>query len=64
MITYSIINHMYKINSYHSYHSYLSRVLTRHQAAIAEGKPGYHLGVAFSFSPGVGAEGILIKRVK
>lgn len=42
----------------------LSRVFARHRAAIAEGKEGYKTGVAFSFSPGVGAEGILLQQIK
>ncbi|KAG5188696.1 polyketide synthase III [Tribonema minus] len=29
----------------------LSRVFARHQAALAAGKPGYAMGLAFSFSP-------------
>ncbi len=41
----------------------LTRVLKRHQAARAEGRKGYNLGVAFSFSPGVGAEGIMLGQV-
>lgn len=41
----------------------LSRVFERHQKARAEGKIGYKLGLAFSFSPGVGAEGIMLKQI-
>jgi len=41
----------------------LSRVFKRHNALLAEGKPGYRQGLAFSFSPGVGAEGILLKQL-
>jgi alpha-pyrone synthase len=41
----------------------LSRVFERHQAALKEGKEGYKLGLAFSFSPGVGAEGIMLRRI-
>lgn len=42
---------------------FLDRVFKRHNAALAEGKPGYKTGMAFSFSPGVGAEGILLKQI-
>eukprot|EP00752_Nemacystus_decipiens_P009252 g8265.t1 len=41
----------------------LSRVFKRHNAALAQGKPGYQTGMAFSFSPGVGAEGILLRQI-
>mmetsp|Transcript_14842 Transcript_14842/g.19578 ORF Transcript_14842/g.19578 Transcript_14842/m.19578 type:complete len:413 (+) Transcript_14842:102-1340(+) len=40
----------------------LSRVFKRHNALLAQGKEGYRQGLAFSFSPGVGAEGILLKQ--
>jgi alpha-pyrone synthase len=40
----------------------LSRVFKRHQAMIRRGETGYKQGLAFSFSPGVGAEGILLKQ--
>jgi alpha-pyrone synthase len=42
----------------------LARVFKRHNKAIAEGKKGYNLGLAFSFSPGVGAEGIMLKQIR
>ena len=41
----------------------LKRVFKRQREAIAAGKPGYKLGLAFSFSPGVGVEGIMLKAV-
>jgi alpha-pyrone synthase len=41
----------------------LERVFKRHNAALAQGKKGYRQGLAFSFSPGVGAEGILLKQL-
>lgn len=41
----------------------LHRVFKRHNAALAQGKPGYKTGMAFSFSPGVGAEGILLRQI-
>ncbi len=41
----------------------LERIFKRHQAAIARGEKGYHMGLAFAFSPGMGAEGILLKQV-
>jgi len=41
----------------------LSRVFARHREALEKGKPGYNLGLAFSFSPGVGAEGIMLRRI-
>ncbi len=41
----------------------LERVLARHRTARAAGEPGVHLGLAFSFSPGVGVEGIMLRRV-
>jgi alpha-pyrone synthase len=41
----------------------LERIFKRHRAALAEGKKGYGMGLAFSFSPGVGAEGIMLKTV-
>lgn len=48
--------------SHHSLFA-LIRVFKRHNKALAQGKPGYQLGMAFSFSPGVGAEGILLKQI-
>jgi alpha-pyrone synthase len=41
----------------------LDRVFQRHRAAIAKGEKGYKMGLAFSFSPGVGAEGIMLKQL-
>mmetsp|Transcript_24690 Transcript_24690/g.32223 ORF Transcript_24690/g.32223 Transcript_24690/m.32223 type:complete len:411 (-) Transcript_24690:365-1597(-) len=40
----------------------LSRIFKRHNAMVARGEKGYRQGLAFSFSPGVGAEGILLKQ--
>jgi alpha-pyrone synthase len=42
----------------------LERIFKRHKESIARGENGVKLGLAFSFSPGVGAEGIMLKRVK
>lgn len=42
----------------------LERIFKRHKEAVARGEDGVKLGLAFSFSPGVGAEGIMLKRVK
>lgn len=42
----------------------LERIINRHNAALAEGKKGYDVGLAFSFSPGVGAEGIMLKHIQ
>ena len=41
----------------------LDRIFKRHRAAVARGEKGYGMGLAFSFSPGVGAEGIMLKQV-
>jgi len=41
----------------------LSRVFKRHRAQIEQGDKGYNLGLAFSFSPGVGAEGIMLQQI-
>jgi alpha-pyrone synthase len=41
----------------------LDRIFKRHRAALAKGEKGYSMGLAFSFSPGVGAEGIMLKTV-
>ena len=41
----------------------LERILNRHKEQLKNGEKGYQLGLAFSFSPGVGAEGIMLKRV-
>ena len=42
----------------------LERIFKRHKEALARGEEGYKMGLAFSFSPGVGAEGIMLKQVK
>lgn len=42
----------------------LERILRRHNERIQRGEKGYDLGLAFSFSPGVGVEGIMLKKVK
>jgi alpha-pyrone synthase len=39
----------------------LELILKDHKAALAKGEAGFKQGIGFSFSPGVGAEGILIK---
>lgn len=39
----------------------LELILNDHKAALAKGEEGFKQGLAFSFSPGVGAEGILLK---
>lgn len=39
----------------------LQLVMKEHNENIAAGKEGFSQGLAFSFSPGVGAEGILLK---
>lgn len=41
----------------------LERVFKRHKAMLAQGKEGYKMGLAFSFSPGVGAEGIMLRAI-
>jgi alpha-pyrone synthase len=41
----------------------LQRIFKRHEAELAKGEDGYKLGLAFSFSPGVGVEGIMLKRM-
>ena len=41
----------------------LERIFKKHNALLAQGKMGYKMGLAFSFSPGVGAEGIMLKTV-
>jgi alpha-pyrone synthase len=41
----------------------LERIMKRHKEAIARGENGVNMGLAFSFSPGVGAEGIMLKQV-
>lgn len=42
----------------------LERIFKRNREALARGEDGVKLGLAFSFSPGVGAEGIMLRRVK
>ncbi len=39
----------------------LELIMNDHKAARANGAAGFKQGIAFSFSPGVGAEGILLK---
>ena len=39
----------------------LELILAEHKDKLAKGEEGFKQGLAFSFSPGVGAEGILIK---
>jgi alpha-pyrone synthase len=41
----------------------LERVFKRHWDARKRGEKGYTCGLAFSFSPGVGAEGIMLKQL-
>lgn len=41
----------------------LERIFARHRDMLARGEEGYKLGLAFSFSPGVGAEGIMLRAV-
>lgn len=42
----------------------LERILGRHNDMLRNGEEGYKMGLAFSFSPGVGAEGIMLRQVK
>jgi alpha-pyrone synthase len=42
----------------------LERIFARHRELRKNGEEGYNYGIAFSFSPGVGAEGILLKQIK
>eukprot|EP01034_Spumella_vulgaris_P024137 gene24137-30447_t len=42
----------------------LQRIFNRHRESIARGEEGVKMGLAFSFSPGVGAEGIMLKQIK
>jgi len=42
----------------------LERIFKRHKEQLARGEEGYKCGLAFSFSPGVGAEGIMLKQIK
>lgn len=41
----------------------LDRIFKRHREMRARGEEGYKMGLAFSFSPGVGAEGIMLRQV-
>lgn len=41
----------------------LERIFRRHREQIARGEEGYKMGLAFSFSPGVGAEGIMLRKI-
>jgi len=41
----------------------LERVFARHKELRAKGEEGFKLGLAFSFSPGVGAEGIMFRAI-
>lgn len=41
----------------------LERIFHRHKEMLAKGERGYDMGLAFSFSPGVGAEGIMLRQV-
>jgi alpha-pyrone synthase len=42
----------------------LERIFKRHRESIKKGEEGYKLGLAFSFSPGVGAEGIMLRQIQ
>lgn len=42
----------------------LEKIFKKHREALARGEEGFKMGLAFSFSPGVGAEGIMLKQVK
>lgn len=41
----------------------LERIFKRHREMLARGEEGYKTGLAFSFSPGVGAEGIMLRAL-
>jgi alpha-pyrone synthase len=41
----------------------LARIINRQKELVKNGEKGYNMGLAFSFSPGVGAEGIMLKQV-
>jgi len=41
----------------------LKRVYKRHREALSRGEEGYKTGFAFSFSPGVGVEGIILRQL-
>ena len=41
----------------------LERIFRRHREARARGEAGDQMGLAFSFSPGVGVEGIMLKQI-
>eukprot|EP01038_Epipyxis_sp_PR26KG_P015767 gene15767-21352_t len=42
----------------------LERIFKRHREQLKKGEEGYKVGLAFSFSPGVGAEGIMLRQIK
>jgi alpha-pyrone synthase len=42
----------------------LEKVFLKHKDARLRGENGYNMGLAFSFSPGVGVEGIMLKQIK
>jgi len=42
----------------------LERILKRHEEMVQKGEKGYQTGLAFSFSPGVGVEGIFLKQIQ
>jgi len=41
----------------------LELIFNEHEQKLANGEPGFKNGLAFSFSPGVGAEGILLSQL-
>jgi alpha-pyrone synthase len=41
----------------------LERIINRQKEFVRKGEKGYNMGLAFSFSPGVGAEGIMLRQV-
>ena len=41
----------------------LERIMKRHEEMVQKGEKGYKLGIAFSFSPGVGVEGIMLRQI-
>jgi predicted naringenin-chalcone synthase len=41
----------------------LERIFARNKKALAQGEAGVKMGLAFSFSPGVGAEGLMLQQV-
>jgi len=42
----------------------LEKIFKKHKEALARGEEGFKMGLAFSFSPGVGAEGIMLRQVR